>query len=434
MTFGAKQRTIPVLLCIDVEPDARLVDPHEQVDWLGFENAFALTERLRPLMASATGRQARLAWFVRLDPQIAHVYGYAGWAADRYRDLFDSLLAAGDEFGIHLHPWQWDGASSGWIQNFADQSWVTYCVESAFATFEQAFGTPCRAFRFGDRWMNDETMALIERLGATSDSTIEPGRVGTETPDTYLGTFPDYRDVPSYAYRPSRQDFRSSSPEPVLNLMVIPVNSAPAGWASTPPVGYIAATDADYEGTIDATSMLEIAGWVWDRNNPTQHVDVEITCDGELLAKVGASRHREDLFAACKGDGVHAFRLSTPKHLKDGKPHRIDVHVAGTDFRLNGAPRILEGIAEADSDAVTLYLDHHPFTFGLLVDRVLAEPSTALLTLKVRSDFGSDLQRSSNVRRNIEHVVGHPLAHRFDFTTPSEFVRSRRAAGLTAHT
>lgn len=424
MQTRADRQIIPVLLCIDIEPDPRLIDPNAQVDWLGFEGAVPLIEELRPKMEALTGRPAHVSWFVRMDPQITHVYGYPGWVADRYRGHFDSFLSAGDELGIHLHPWKWDYDKSAWKQDFADQSWVTHCVEVAFAAFEKAFGSTCRAFRFGDRWMNDETMHLVERLGATSDSTIEPGRVGTETPDEYIGTFQDYSDVPRYPYRPSRLDFMSPKPEPVLDIVVIPVQSAPASWASTRPVGHSAVADAEYEGRLDATTMAEIAGWVWDRKNPGHVLDVEIMCDGELLATVGATGLRDDLRDAGKGDGNHAFRLATPTYLKDSRPHEISVHVVGTDFKLAGAPRVLEGIAEPDSDTLTIYLDHHPMTFGLLVDRLLEEPSTALLTLKVRSDFGSDQRRQKFVRSNIEHLFGHPMARHFEFMTPSELVRS----------
>ena len=91
-----------------------------------------------------------------MDPQITHVYGHPAWVADRYRREFDELVANGDELGLHLHPWQWDRERSAWLQNFADQSWVSHCVVTAFAAFEQAFGSSCRAFRFGDGWMNDD--------------------------------------------------------------------------------------------------------------------------------------------------------------------------------------------------------------------------------------------------------------------------------------
>lgn len=175
--------------------------------------------------------------------------------------------------------------------------------------------------------------------------------------------------------------------------------------------------------------MVEIAGWVWDPNNSGRVLDVEILCDGELLATVGATHHREDLFDAGKGDGNHAFRLATPSQLKDGRPHLISARVAGTSFALAGSPRTAEGTAHPESETVTIYLDHHPMTFGLLVDRILADPSTSLLTLKVRSDFGRDPQRSSHVRRNIEHVIGRPAAQRLDFMTMSEFVRRTSAVG-----
>jgi hypothetical protein len=417
-------------LCIDVEPDERAVDPDAKLDWVGFEGAFKLIGSLRAHMEAATGRTARLSWFLRLDPQITHVYGDPGWAAKRYREQFGRLRGLGDELGIHLHPWLWDRERSAWMQDFADQSWVAHCVETAFAAYERAFGTTCRAFRFGDRWMNNETMALIDRLGATSDSTIEPGRVGTETPDEYIGTFLDYCDVPRRPYRPSRLDFRSPTPEPLLDVVVMPVTSAPAAWASTPPLGAtsILATAADYEGRLDATTPSEIAGWVWDRNDPERMFDVEIMCDGALLASVGATRHREDLSEAGKGDGNHAFRLATPSRLRDGRPHSISARVAGTSFELSGTPRILKEVPDRDSETVTLYLDHHPFTFGLLIDRLLAEPDTSLLTLKVRSDFGREVKRTSNVRCNIEHLLGHSLAPRLDFMTLSEFVRDRAHA------
>ena len=281
--------------------------------------------------------------------------------------------------------------------------------------------------------MNDETMALIDRLGATSDSTAEPGHAGTETPDDYVGTFPDYRDMPSFPYRPSRQDFRAETPAPLLNVLVIPVQTVPAEWATTPPVGGETsaqrfAGEPDYERSLDAASVVEIAGGVWDRNDPTRVLDVAIRCEGVLLATVGASGHREDLVDAAKGDGGHAFRLATPRHLKDGHPHRISAHVVGSDFSLNGSPAILEGVADPETGFVTLYLDHHHMVFGPLVDRLLADPTTTLLTLKVRSDFGSHSQRSVNVRSNIEHLLAHSLAGHLEFMTTSEFVQ-RVASG-----
>ncbi len=423
------ETTIPVLLCVDVEPDEREVDPDSQADWVGFECAVELINVLRPQLEAVTGRRAHASWFLRMDPQITHVYGRPGWVADRYRRVFDALVANGDELGLHLHPWQWDRERSAWFQNFADQSWVSHCVVSAFAAFEQAFGHSCRASRFGDRWMNDETMSLLRSLGVTCETTVEPGQTGTETPDVYTGTFPDYSDVPRHPYWPSRQDFRSPSPEPTRDMLVVPVSSAPAAWASTPSLGdcsgtrrnLVVVSDADYEGSHDAASLVEVAGWVWDRNNPGRVLDVEILCDGDLLATVGATRHRPDLADAAKGDGQHAFRLATPSCLKDGRPHVGSVRVAGTDLNLHGTPRTLEGTADRDSDYVTLALDHHPFTFGLLVDRLLARPSTEHLILKVRSDFGRDPQRISNFRVNMEQLLTHPLAPCLNFTTPSDF-------------
>jgi len=426
--------TIPVLVCFDVEPDEREVDIDARADWVGFERAAALIDVLRPRMEAATGRSARVSWFLRMDPQITQVYGNAGWAADRYGALFDALVADGDELGLHVHPWQWDGERSMWMQNFADQSWVSYCVESAFAAFERAFGSRCRAFRFGDRWMNDETMALLERLGVTTDTTIEPGHTGTETPDAYTGTFPDYSEMSCLPYRPSRHDFRSPS-EDGFDLLAIPIGCVPADWVSSPSVGASAALlngAADYEGTLDAASMVEIAGWVWDRSQPDAVFDVEVLCDGESLATVGATGFRDDLADAGKGSGKHAFRLATPNRLKDGQPHVIRVRVAGTDVYLDGNPLVLQATADPDSDIITLYLDQHPFTFGLVVDRLLADPTTVVLTMKVRCDFATSTQRHANFRGNIEHLLAHPLARRFEFISPNEFAQRSQTPALAS--
>ena len=119
--------------------------------------------------------------------------------------------------------------------------------------------------------------------------------------------------------------------------------------------------------------------------------------------------HRQDLADAAKGD--------------DGRAHVISVRVAGTRFNLNCTPRILEGTAGRDTDNLTLALDHHPFTFGLFIDRLLGESSTEHLILKVRSDFGRDPTRTSNFRSNMEQLMAHQFATRLDFTTPANFPR-----------
>src|SRR5215204_4013363 len=102
----------PVLICIDVEPDARDVDVDARPDWEGFEESFRLFDELRPRAEDAVGVPARFNWFLRMDPQVALAYGSAGWAAERYGVRLERLRGAGDEIGLHTHEWR--RVSGGW--------------------------------------------------------------------------------------------------------------------------------------------------------------------------------------------------------------------------------------------------------------------------------------------------------------------------------
>lgn len=230
---------VPVLICIDVEPDAREVSLGGREDWAGFEATRRLLGSYRPRAAAATGRPAAFSWFVRMDAQVAAAYDSPAWAAARYAGEFEGLRAEGDELGLHAHPWRWDEGRGRWVADFGDQRWVEHCVRLSFRAFEGAFGRPCASFRFGDRWMNDETLRLVEELGAAFDLTLEPGRVGAaEVPpgEHFSGSFPDYRRVPREPYRPSRADFRERGGEGArYGLWLIPLSTGPMPpWPRAP--------------------------------------------------------------------------------------------------------------------------------------------------------------------------------------------------------
>ena len=107
-------KKIPILICIDVEPEARQIDSAAAVDWNGFEETASLFSEIRPRLEEATGAPARYSWFFRMDPQVKHTYGAAGWVATRYREAIGKLESAGDELGLHTHAWRWDEGSRRW--------------------------------------------------------------------------------------------------------------------------------------------------------------------------------------------------------------------------------------------------------------------------------------------------------------------------------
>jgi hypothetical protein len=61
---------IPVILCIDVEPDPQRPDPKKADPWLGFERLYPYLKEFRLRMADTTGEVARLigsgGWIPRL--------------------------------------------------------------------------------------------------------------------------------------------------------------------------------------------------------------------------------------------------------------------------------------------------------------------------------------------------------------------------------
>ena len=158
-------KRIPVLICIDIEPDERTLDPRARLDWTGFEQSYEFFSDLRPRLETATGSPVHFSWFLRMDPQITHTYGSAHWVVTRYARLIDRLQGAGDELGLHVHAWRWDHRSQGWIADLADQTWVDHCVRSSFEAFHTSLKRRCRSFRFGDHWMNDQTLDLLEQIG-----------------------------------------------------------------------------------------------------------------------------------------------------------------------------------------------------------------------------------------------------------------------------
>ena len=221
-------KKIPVIMCIDLEPDERIVDRNDRVPWTGLELSHEFFSRIRPVLAAATGSPVHYSWFLRMDPQVAESYGSAAWPVFHYSRYIEDFASSGDEIGLHTHAWRWDQGHSSWVADHGNPGWVDYCVRLSFDSFREAMGRNCISFRFGDRWMSNNTMELIESLGALFDLTLEPGHGATPfhaIDELYTGSIPDYTGVPRLPYRPSRSDFRKPDPSRQHGLWAIPVSS-----------------------------------------------------------------------------------------------------------------------------------------------------------------------------------------------------------------
>ncbi len=436
-------------MCIDVEPDERLIDPSVQKDWIGFKATFEIFSKLRARVEAATGSPVHFSWFFRMDPQIAITYGSASWAVKRYDSLIREIKRAGDAIGLHAHSWRLNETRDKWIVDFADQDWINHCLVIGFEAFRQSLNETCLYFRFGDHWMNNATSRLIEKLGARFDLTLEPGQTGGHIAEPFTGEFLDYSQVPRRPYISSRTDFRKPGSYP-RKLWTIPLSAGPEDWAamssndaeekphsmtSTDQTALSLSkgsgcephpSDESYEGYLDRADCEFISGWAYDRSRPEIRIEVEI-CEGDHpLTTAIAATFRQDLLAAGKGDGRHSFNVPVPTWLKNGKLHSINVRAAATRFYLNNSPRELTYYETNSSKCLTLDLAFNPWSMCRIVDTLLAGSGRPYLAFIVRSDTPTHPDRRSNMDQTIDHIVDHPLIGQMVFETPAEMIRRMR--------
>lgn len=73
---------IPVLICIDVEPDEFFVSRQKPEPWRGYELTHGYIGTWRSALQQLTGDAVHLNWFIRMDPQVALAHGRAFWAVE----------------------------------------------------------------------------------------------------------------------------------------------------------------------------------------------------------------------------------------------------------------------------------------------------------------------------------------------------------------
>lgn len=219
---------LPVVVCIDVEPDERLPDPRGRATLDGFEATVAAVQRLRGALEEATRSPVAFTWTVRMDPQIDVLYGSPSWLWDRCAPALEAAVATGDSIGLHVHTFRW--SHDDWVNDVADGNWVEQAVGVGVDAFRSSAGAAPTAFRFGDRFLSERLVAQLDELGVERDLTLEPGtrplsplhRLGTSR-----GALPDLRRVPLVPYHPAVGDFRRvAGDDGSRKLVLVPLTSA----------------------------------------------------------------------------------------------------------------------------------------------------------------------------------------------------------------
>ena len=123
---------IPVILCVDCEPDQHIWSLDHPSPWCGFEQMASASHSLRDRLERATGSPAHFSWTLRMDPQIALSYGSSAFLPLHFPAFFDSIDRIGDRVGVHIHAWRWDTTTTTWVADHEDPHWVSTCVATAY--------------------------------------------------------------------------------------------------------------------------------------------------------------------------------------------------------------------------------------------------------------------------------------------------------------
>jgi glycosyltransferase involved in cell wall biosynthesis len=367
--------TIPVVLCFDVEPDARALRGRVPEPLAGFERLAPLVPALRDRLAAGAGSPAALTWCVRIDPQIAEAFGSATWLVTKYEREFAEFRSSGDEFGIHPHSWRWQGR---WVSDEADPEWVAHCIAVGLDGYLDAFGQPCRVHKHGDSFISTAVTRQLEDAGVAVDLSIEPGLPasrGLMPNEETTGWLPDTTAVPSHVYRPSRHDFRSPDPDRSDGLVLMPL---------TP--GLTFSMHRSGERLVPAGAYQPLSLWL----DPSMF--------REMLALRLAAPTLTHL----------AFAVRTDTILSGDLWSAVDANLAEVAVQLSGRHRWCTATSGTDSALASLRLLE-----GLIEEPANPPEARARLWLRGRLDPGFDEEVDLDA---LDLRDGHPLLNQ---TTPS---------------
>lgn len=108
---------------------------------------------------------------------------------------------------------------------------------------------------------------------------------------------------------------------------------------------------ARYVGHFDGVFGRLAMGWAYNTANHHAVVQVEVICEGRIIATTTASHFREDLVANGIGTGNHHFKCLLPIELFDGYQRNVHVRVQGIALNLPGGPHIINRKLASLNDA-----------------------------------------------------------------------------------
>ncbi len=105
-------------------------------------------------------------------------------------------------------------------------------------------------------------------------------------------------------------------------------------------------------GYVDLYNEKTIAGWLVDLAVPRKHLKLKILVDDAFVCETTANEYRQDLARNTAFEGSnHAFTVTLPTLLHDGKTHSVKVVESETGYVLNNSPTEVNFGMDVASDA-----------------------------------------------------------------------------------
>lgn len=175
--------------------------------------------RLLPRIATLLGEHGiRFTLFLRCDDQIHDLFGRSLALYENNREIFDPLRAAGNEIGWHPHLYQ--RTTTGY-QPIRDADLACAQLDRVWSEIRKS-ELRLTSVRLGEAWHSGKTMRLLDAMGFLVDSTALPGRSRHDSELEF-----DWIGTPNYPYHPSVTDPRLPDPTAALNILEVPMTTAP---------------------------------------------------------------------------------------------------------------------------------------------------------------------------------------------------------------
>ena len=159
-------------------------------------------------------------------------------------------------------------------------------------------------------------------------------------------------------------------------------------------------------GWIDLIDNHRVAGWVWNKNDPADRLNVVVRQDGVELSEIKACAYRSDLEKAGIGDGRYSFDVRFVQPLPNEALISVSVEVKGTGHLIPVQPiAIQSGLRDCQLNVYNIKKLHAqtPSRFGSI--RFDPNNDCNLRCVYCHNDRSKDVIDAEEFRVFIQHNV-----------------------------